>query len=358
MSQVARSVTYDFRKGIPTPPRHFARYRLADLDAGADLAAAIIFSPDEDVQIRAITITPDGDDAGVDASNTSVFTATDGSNTLVTKTYDNDTNDFPDDSVQDSLGTIAAAHAMLKDGESVELAVTNGATANLPAVEVTIEYTVTREVYEQLAAPFRVSRTAAAGHPTVTLSGGALVLTLDATEEAQLIGIDFGDHLAFDIDDVKRIEILAAASASLDAAVSAVLGAGSAVAADPDDVAASAWFKLPGDNTMVVETDDGTTNQDDKDTGLDLAATFRRLVIDFASGVHGRTPPETSLGGKGAVQFSAENSAGLLAPVAKTTLFNMSQYSSGLQPILWLLKSSDVATATLSIKAITFEFRE
>lgn len=113
------------------------QYPLADLAAGADLAATIIAALASPVLITGVTITPDGSAAGVDGSNTSVWALTDGTNTIVTKTYDNVTV-FPADNVQESLGAIA--FGAIAAGGRLELAVTNGATANLPAVTVEIEY--------------------------------------------------------------------------------------------------------------------------------------------------------------------------------------------------------------------------
>lgn len=113
-------------------------YRVADLGAGADLAATVIFAPARRIKIDGVYITPDGSAAGVDASNTSAWTVTDGSNTIVTKTFLDDPA-FPADNVQTSLGTVN--YSVIESGGRVELAVTNGTSADLPPVEVTIEYT-------------------------------------------------------------------------------------------------------------------------------------------------------------------------------------------------------------------------
>lgn len=112
-------------------------YRLADVAADADLAATVIFQPGRAITVHNVYIMPDGSATGIDDSNTSVWTVTNGTTNLVSKTY-NTTNAFPADSVQDSLGTIAVP-TIAATGR-IELAVTNGTTANTVATEVTIVY--------------------------------------------------------------------------------------------------------------------------------------------------------------------------------------------------------------------------
>lgn len=117
-------------------PRQLYSYRYAGGAAGADLAATVIMAVPHAIVIHGVSITPDGSAAGVDGSNTSAWTVTDGTNTIVTKTY---TTDFPADNTEDSLGTIA--FRAIAAGGRVELAVTNGTTADLTDVLVTIAYT-------------------------------------------------------------------------------------------------------------------------------------------------------------------------------------------------------------------------
>lgn len=112
-------------------------YNLADLGAGNDLAESIVWVPPFAAEILDVLVTPDGDDAGVDNSNTSVWTVKNGSATVVTATYDA-TNTFPDDGVQTSLGSVA--NNVVAPGGTVTLTVTNGAAANLPACQVAIRY--------------------------------------------------------------------------------------------------------------------------------------------------------------------------------------------------------------------------
>jgi len=137
-SALALPRRFGFETLFNSPPKHqYHQYLLADLGAGIDLAATVIFAPGRAIVIHDIRITGDGSPAGVDDANTSVWTVTDGTSTIVAETYDT-TTVFPADSVQTSLGTVA--NQVILAGGRVELTVLNGTAANLPPVVVTIEY--------------------------------------------------------------------------------------------------------------------------------------------------------------------------------------------------------------------------
>lgn len=199
--------------------------------------------------------------------------------------------------------------------------------------------------------------TAAAGSPTVLANAGTLELAFDNTNEVQNLCLYFGDVLTYDIDDLIAMEFLARVTASLDSTITAVMGLASARHDTPDSVAANAWFRLQGSNTLLCESDDGTTDLDDKATGLTLSTTFRRFRIDFAEGLVTKGPPSTSVGGKGSVVFSAEDSNGCLRRVAQNTQFDMSAYSSGLQPLFQIQKTAGTVTGTLGIREVMIEHR-
>ena len=111
-------------------------------------------------------------------------------------------------------------------------------------------------------------------------------------------------------------------------------GVGSARADDADAVAAHASFKMVGaDSTtaVVCESDDGTTDLDDKATGATLGTTYKRFVIDFT-------------GGKSDVKFYIDG-----VRVASSTTFDMSGYSAGLQPIIQLSKAANTNVDSVSV---------
>jgi hypothetical protein len=204
--------------------------------------------------------------------------------------------------------------------------------------------------------PWAKADTSAAGSPTVQTNNGFMELALDATNEAQNLCLYFGDQLPYDIDDLVQVDIWAKITASLPAAVSAAFGLASARNDAIDSIAAQALFRLIGDNNLLVESDDGTTDKDDIATGLTLAATLRRFTISFKEGINS-VVGGLSTGGKSNVIFSAENSAGLLRRVAPATRFDMSAYSSGLQPYFQIQKTAAASLGTLSIKRVRIQYR-
>ena len=63
-----------------------------------------------------------------------------------------------------------------------------------------------------------------------------------------------------------------------------VIGFGTAQNDDEDAVTNSAWFKLDADADLLVESDDGTTDDNDNDTTVDITAdTWYELKIDCST---------------------------------------------------------------------------
>lgn len=181
-----------------------------------------------------------------------------------------------------------------------------------------------------------IDDTSSSGTPTYVKGGigGEAVLTLASTSEVENVCLHHGDDLNFDIDNLLSVEMRVKTVAALDPATTIVVGMGSARADDPDAVAANAFFKLAGSNAIVVETDDGTNDNDDVATGQSLVATYRKLVISFAAGTSD-------------VRFFVDG-----ARVAASTTFDMSGYTAGLQPIFQIQKTADTNTDSLSIDYI------
>jgi hypothetical protein len=114
---------------------------IADLAAGADLAAVAIFcAPRGGATLRYLGILPQGDSAGIDNANTAVLAFTDGAgNAVLTKTY-NTANQPPAASVYADLGSISAVHGKLAANETLRVAITQGAAADLPALLLVVEW--------------------------------------------------------------------------------------------------------------------------------------------------------------------------------------------------------------------------
>ena len=160
-------------------------------------------------------------------------------------------------------------------------------------------------------------------------------MTFASTAEVENVCLHFGDALDFDIDLIQSVEFRAKVTATLDSATTIVMGLGSARNDDPDAIAANAFFKLAGSNAVVCESDDGTTDNDDKSTGVSLSSTYKRFLIDFT-------------GGKSNVKFYIDG-----ARVASSTTFDMSGYSAGLQPIFQIQKTSDTNTDALTLDYVS-----
>jgi hypothetical protein len=197
-----------------------------------------------------------------------------------------------------------------------------------------------------------------AGTPYVkAVSGGSMDLLLDATNEVQSACLYQGDVLPFDIDEIRRVSFVVKLTATLNAAIMGAFGVCSARNATLDTVAEAAWFHFNGSNALVVETDDGTNNNDDVATGIDLSTTYKRCTIDFCTGVKTNSPPTASKGGKGNVLFYVSDSMSSQRRVATGTAFDMSNYAGNLQLFAQIQKTAAAAGATLSIQEIEVEFK-
>lgn len=206
--------------------------------------------------------------------------------------------------------------------------------------------------------PWVKTDTSSAGSPTMLTTAAGLVCTLAATNEVENMCLSFGDILTFDIDQLVTAKFDVSV-AGIDANTTFVIGMASARNDTPDSVAAHAWFRIEGSastSALLVETDDGTNDNDDKATGFTLGSTSLQLCIDFKSGILTQAPPSAPLGGKANVQFSAQNSSGLLRRVADRTLFNMSNYSGGLQPIVQLQKASGTGTPSFTLRGVEITY--
>lgn len=183
------------------------------------------------------------------------------------------------------------------------------------------------------ATPWLVADTSSSGTPTYVRNAGAAVLTLASTSEVENVCLYHGDALSFDIDDIQCVDMRVKVSGCT-SGTEIVFGVGSARNDTTDSVAANAWFKMVGANSttaVVVETDDGTTDLDDKATGATLSTTYKRFTIDFT-------------GGKSDVKFYIDGKR-----VAASTTFDMDQYSAGLQPIVQIQKSSSANTDSVTV---------
>jgi hypothetical protein len=184
-----------------------------------------------------------------------------------------------------------------------------------------------------------IADTSSAGTPAYTVGGinGEATLAFDSQSEVQNVCLFQSDVLNWDIDLIQRIEMRVKTTATLDIATSLAFGLASARNDAIDSITAHASFRIIGNNTLVVESDDGTTDKDDVATGASLSDTYKKFVIDFT-------------GGKSNVKFYVDG-----VRVAASTTFDMSGYTAGLQPYVQIQKTADTNTDSVTIDYIKIE---
>ncbi len=172
-----------------------------------------------------------------------------------------------------------------------------------------------------------VTAVTGAAPPTHVRAASHATLTLTSANQAQILSLHHGDQLAFDIDDIQRVEMrVKIGAATFTSGSILVFGVSSARNDTADDVTAFAWFRMEGANSttqVYCESDDGSTDRNDIATGVTLGTSYKTFVIDFT-------------GGKSNVKFLIDG-----IPVATSTTFDMSAYSSGLQPMIQLQKAAN-----------------
>lgn len=176
-----------------------------------------------------------------------------------------------------------------------------------------------------------VADTSAAGTPTFAPVDGSetgeVALDFSSTVEAQNVCLYQGDVLSFDIDKIREVTFRVKGNqAALDATTMLAFGMIGDRNDTIDTIAQAAIFRVVGaDDTtaIVVETDDGTTDNNDVATGQSLVAAYKNFMISFALG-------------KADVRFFIDGQ-----PVATGTTFDMSAYTGALQPFVQIQKTSD-----------------
>lgn len=188
-----------------------------------------------------------------------------------------------------------------------------------------------------LPLPWGEHDTSAAGSPTTDYvddaAGGIFRLQLAATNETETIGVFFSDQLVLDVTKNPRFACrirITSDGAALGANEIIVAGLASARDNTFDNVTTHAWFRFEGaNNNILTETDDGTTDDDDNDTGIDwVKDAWLELEIDAAD--------------LSAVEFYVNGvKAGASLAMAAAT--------GNLQPFIFLQKSTGTTTCRLDI---------
>lgn len=191
-----------------------------------------------------------------------------------------------------------------------------------------------------------IKDTSSAGTPTylcITEDGGAAKLTIAATSEEENVTLYQNDVLPWDLAQLQFVEFVAKVS-GIDSVTTLVFGVANAQADDEDAITVNAWFRMQGSastTAVVCETDDGTTDNDDKATGTTLAAVYKKFTIDFTNGLSD-------------IRFYVDGQR-----VASGTTFSMADVSSGqnVQPFVQIHKASGTGTPAITIAQVRCQYK-
>jgi len=195
-----------------------------------------------------------------------------------------------------------------------------------------------------LGAAWSVADTSSAGAPTKVMHADGYKLAHAADVEVENLCLYWGDICSIDITKVRRIVMrVKQLQATKAAATTIAFGLASARADDPDAIATNAMFRLnlgTADNSIFCETDDGTTDTDDKATGKTLSNALKTFEINFSNGLSD-------------VRFLIDGQR-----VCESTTFSIAAATGGVQPFLQIQKTSNANTDGVQIRSCYIESRE
>jgi hypothetical protein len=120
---------------------------------------------------------------------------------------------------------------------------------------------------------------------------GVYRIATDSTSEGQASRLSFGENLQINLSQKPLVEFRVAvtgsgtnALGSADQRLAVGVCSGLTNGEDTlDSTTTNAWFRIEGANgSWLIESDDGTTDDDDNDTNLDITdGEWTRLAIDF-----------------------------------------------------------------------------
>lgn len=193
-----------------------------------------------------------------------------------------------------------------------------------------------------LGPEWSVADTSSAGSPTKAMHADGYKMQFDSQAEAQNLCLYWGDILSIPVANIRSILIrLKMLAATKDTTTTLALGVASARNDTTDSIAVNAMLKIVSTSTdlaLVAETDDGTTDTDDKATGKSLDDDYIDCRIDFNCGLAD-------------VRFFVDGQ-----PVATGTTFSMAAATGGVQPFVQIQKTSDTNTDGVVVREIEVDY--
>ena len=189
-----------------------------------------------------------------------------------------------------------------------------------------------------------ITVTASSGTPTYDYvdgsSSGEVAIDMVSTSEIENVCLSNKDILQMDIDKIQGAEFRVKMNqAALDSTTMVAVGLAGDRNDAIDSIAQAAMFRVIGaDSTtaVVVESDDGTNDNNDVATGQTLINAYRTLKIDFSQGTSD-------------VRFYMDDSNGAMKRVGGATTYDMSNYTGSLQAYVQIQKTADTNTDGLTI---------
>lgn len=187
------------------------------------------------------------------------------------------------------------------------------------------------------------------GSPTKAVvanaTGGQLQLKCSSTSEAQTLAFYFDDNLLVQGNlpylFAARVKVVHTMAANQQV----IIGLASAMETDPvtfDYLTRNSWFRLETDADLMIEADDGTNDQDDKDTGADITSGDWNWYLQ-ERGTNGKT------------YYGLINPSGFLQTWTLPEKFSGVDPSFGannLQPLIAVHKASGTTTPEILIDAV------
>jgi len=166
---------------------------------------------------------------------------------------------------------------------------------------------------------------------------GLLVLNLDSDNNAEQAVLYWGNQKGIDVAYQAYFQAVLALHTVPTTGVDVVWGMAGDHSTTRDNIAQNAWFRCQASGAVVCESDDGTTDLDDKATGITMAADMYHVFqIDF-----------TSLAN---VKFYIDGTQ-----VATTTTFDLSDLGDAeavLQPYIGLGKASGTGVGCMYLDSV------